>query len=121
MPSKTLAALAAAAIMLAGAGTADAHTLSKARAAGAAFDAAGDYAEASISAVEYVDDILVRNCYRLSWHRVGCSVQADIRTYEGYEYDDGTTAMFCAGIVYVRFASRYSYRLVTRVTDVECF
>jgi hypothetical protein len=121
MPSKTLAALAAAAIMLVGAGTADAHTLSKGRAFDAAFHAASAEADASARYFEYVEDVGVSSCTRFTRHSFSCVATARFRTYEEWEYEDGTTLLACVGRVSVRFASRYSYRLVTRVFDVDCF
>ncbi len=114
------AALTLAALALV-APTAGAHTLSKYRAVNAAYRALERHAAANERWFEYVSDVRRPACYRFTVHRFECVGSYDYETLPDWEYEDGTTAMFCNANIRVRYVSRWSFRVVAGVYGEECF
>ena len=104
--------------------SADAHTLSKYRAANAAYNALDSYAinsERYFEVLTGVDPVPTSDCFRMSAHRVDCLGSYEYETLPDYEYTDGSTYMPCLAEITVRYPSRYSRSISTRVHDEECF
>jgi hypothetical protein len=101
---------------------AEAHKLSKARAAKAAKAKASRFAEPQAQENEYTESVLAtpRYCARISAHRVRCGVAWDLTLEGGQRYEDGTTYKICSALVTVWFSSRRSRRVSARLRDVDC-
>ena len=124
MFKRTILGVAAFAVLAIGLpATADAHSLSKSGAANSAWLKLNDYAENEERYFETLVDVDLSSgdCVKMSRHHVWCIGSFEYETDYDYEYDDGSTTMYCHGEIDVRYRSRWSYRpQVSRVYNAEC-
>jgi hypothetical protein len=124
MFKRTILGVAAFAVLAIGLpATADAHSLSKGHAATSAWLKLHDYAESEERYFETLVDVDLSSsdCVKMSRHYVWCIGNFEYEADYDYEYDDGTTTMYCSGEVDVRYRSRWSYRpRVSPVYNAEC-